>query len=61
MGTGKDETSTELPTMHIDNGDRAGAAILTFCFSFSCCEGCIYDAFLTQLFVITIIHQNIKM
>lgn len=30
-GTGENETSTELPTMHIDDGDRAGAAILTLC------------------------------
>jgi mannan endo-1,6-alpha-mannosidase len=28
-GTGDDETSTEMPTMHIDGGDTAGAAILT--------------------------------
>lgn len=31
-GTGEDETKAELPTMHIDNGDRAGAGILTIVF-----------------------------
>lgn len=31
-GTGNDETKAELPTMHIGNGDRAGAAILTALF-----------------------------
>ncbi|CAG8941719.1 unnamed protein product [Penicillium salamii] len=31
-GTGDDETKAELPVMHIDNGDRAGAAIVTAIF-----------------------------
>ena len=37
------------PTMHVDNGERAGSAILTFVF-FSLVMCCIYDGFLTELF-----------
>ncbi|KAJ5779934.1 Mannan endo-1-6-alpha-mannosidase DCW1 [Penicillium paradoxum] len=31
-GTDEEDTSADTPTKHIGNGDKAGAAILTFCF-----------------------------
>ncbi|KAJ5552019.1 Mannan endo-1-6-alpha-mannosidase DCW1, partial [Penicillium sp. DV-2018c] len=40
-GTGEDEPDTELPTIHIDGGDRAGAAILTVLF-ISLIAGAVY-------------------